>query len=153
FDDTYDMYMEYAAKARFSVRKLGIKHKKGEITHRLSSTLTDCKARIGLKRIVGTNAYKVFDFLENHNHPLIDAFNMDLSRARRQLKFGEYMFIHRVSLSNIGPQKAHRLRVALPGGFDKVRGMPIDWNNFKSGMSMFIGERDAQMLVDKMVKR
>ncbi|GJU02283.1 FAR1-related sequence 5-like protein [Tanacetum coccineum] len=96
-------------------------------TRRSSSTLTDCKARIGLKGIVGTNAFR--------------------------LEFGEYMFIHRASLSNIGPQKAHRLRVALLGGFDKVRGMPIDWNNFKRGMNKFIGERDAQMLVDKMVKR
>nr|GEX59967.1 hypothetical protein [Tanacetum cinerariifolium] len=149
FDDAYYMYKEYVAKARFSIRKSGIKRKKCEITHRYvlcnkagkprktietntlikddnddgkedenedgkikkkrrsSSTLTDCKARIGLKGIVGTNAYK----------------------------------------------KAQRLRVALLGGFDKVRGMPIDWNNFKRGMNMFIGERDAQMLVDKMVKR
>nr|GEU55340.1 hypothetical protein [Tanacetum cinerariifolium] len=123
FDDAYGMYKEYAVKARFSIR------------------------------IVGTNAFKVFDFVKNHNHPLIDASNMDLSRARRQLEFGEYMFIHRASLSNIGPQKAHRLRVALLGGFDKVRGMPIDWNNFKRCMNKFISERDAQMLVDKMVKR
>nr|GEZ67620.1 hypothetical protein [Tanacetum cinerariifolium] len=195
YDEAYNMYKEYAAKARFSVRKSGIKRKKGKITHRYvwcnkagkprkivetntsiedgkedgkeddnedgkikrkcrsSSTLTDCKARIGLKGIVGTYAYKVFDFVENHNHQVIDASNMDLSRALRQLEFSEYMFIHRASLSSIGPQKAHRLRVALLGGFDKVRGMPIDWNNFKRGINMFIGERDAQMLVDKMVKR
>nr|GEY19970.1 protein FAR1-related sequence 5-like [Tanacetum cinerariifolium] len=49
--------------------------------------------------------------------------------------------------------KAHRLRVALLGGFEKVCGMPIDWNNFKRDMNKLIGERDAQMLVDKMVKR
>ncbi|GJX41858.1 hypothetical protein Tco_0256848 [Tanacetum coccineum] len=34
FDDAYDMYKEYVAKARFSIRKSGIKRKKGEITHR-----------------------------------------------------------------------------------------------------------------------
>ena len=39
------------------------------------------------------------------------------------------------------------------GGFDKVRGMPVDWSNFRRGMNLFIGERDAQMLVDKMTKR
>ncbi|PWA50702.1 FAR1 DNA binding domain, Zinc finger, SWIM-type, MULE transposase domain, FHY3/FAR1 family [Artemisia annua] len=78
---------------------------------------------------------------------------MDLSRARLQLEFGDHVFIHRASLSNIGPQKAHKLRVALLGGFDKVHGMPVDWNNFHRGMNLFIGERDAQMLVDKMLKR
>ena len=120
---------------------------------RSSTTLTDCKARISLKVIRGTNCYELLDFVENHNHPLIDPSNMDLSRARRKLQYGDYMFIHRASLSNIGPQKAHRLRVALLGGFDKVRGMPVDWSNFRHGMNMFIGERDAQMLVDKMTKR
>ncbi|GKD53436.1 FAR1-related sequence 5-like protein [Tanacetum coccineum] len=60
--------------------------------------------------------YKVYAAkatFDNHNHSLIDVSNMDLSRAGRKLEFGEYMFIHRVSLSNIGPQKAHMLRVAL----------------------------------------
>ncbi|GJS18834.1 FAR1-related sequence 5-like protein [Tanacetum coccineum] len=195
YDDAYNMYKEYAAKARFGVRKLGVKHHKGQITQRYvwcnksgkprktietntlneyvnldgkedenedgkrkrkrrsSSTLTDCKARIGLKAILGTASYKLIDFVENHNHPLIDPSNMDLSRTRRQLEFGEYMFIHRFSLSNIGPQKAHGLRVALLGGFDKVRGMPVDWNNFRRGLNIFIGGRDAQMLIDKMLKR
>ncbi|GKG35280.1 FAR1-related sequence 5-like protein, partial [Tanacetum coccineum] len=50
---------------------------------RSSSTLTDCKARIGLKAILGTTSYKLIDFVENHNHPLIDPSNMDLSRTRR----------------------------------------------------------------------
>nr|GEY48282.1 FAR1 DNA binding domain-containing protein [Tanacetum cinerariifolium] len=139
---------------------IGLKSKKDEITHRYVLCNKAGQPRKIVETntliedgIVGTNAFKVFDFVENHNHPLIYVYNMDLSRAQRQLVFGEYMFIHRVSLSNIGPQKAHRLRVALLGGFDKVRGMPVEWNNFKRGMNKFIGEKGAQMLVDKMVKR
>ncbi|PWA93031.1 FAR1 DNA binding domain-containing protein [Artemisia annua] len=93
--------------------------KKRKRKRRSASTLTDCKARIGLRAIKGTNSFKLFDFVENHNHPLIDKNNMDLSRARRQLQFDDYVFIHRASLSNMGPTKAHRLRVALLGGFDK----------------------------------
>ncbi|GKF80634.1 hypothetical protein Tco_0239236, partial [Tanacetum coccineum] len=100
----------YTAKARFGVRKSGIKRHKGKITHRYvwcnkfskprktvktntlnedanlegkedeneegnrkrkrksSSTLTNRKARIGLKAILGTNSYKVIDFVENPNH-------------------------------------------------------------------------------------
>ncbi|GKF91061.1 hypothetical protein Tco_0274762, partial [Tanacetum coccineum] len=45
------------------------------------------------------------------------------------------------------------LRVTLLGGFDKVRRMPVDSNNFRRGLNIFIGDRDAQMLVDKMLKR
>ena len=195
FDEAYNAYKEYAAKARFCVRKGGTKNKNGQVTHkhlvchkygkprksvetntlidspnqdvedvenenvkrkrkrRSTTSVTDCKAHISLKRIVGTNSYVILKFVENHNHKLIDPANMDLSRARRQLEFGDHVFIHRASLSSIGPQKAHKLRVALLGGFDKVRGMPVDWNNFHRGMNSFIGERDAQMLVDKMLKR
>nr|GEY18628.1 protein FAR1-related sequence 5-like [Tanacetum cinerariifolium] len=34
FDEAYNMYLEYAEKARFSIRKFTTKRKKGEITHK-----------------------------------------------------------------------------------------------------------------------
>nr|GFC44883.1 protein FAR1-related sequence 5-like [Tanacetum cinerariifolium] len=34
FDEAYNMYLEYAKKARFSIRKSTTKRKKGEITHK-----------------------------------------------------------------------------------------------------------------------
>nr|GFA18001.1 protein FAR1-related sequence 5-like [Tanacetum cinerariifolium] len=68
------------------------------------SRVTNCPAKIGLKVIHGTKCYKLFDFVENHNHPLMNENNIDLSRARRQ------------SLSNIGPTLAHQLKVALMAG-------------------------------------
>nr|GEV20019.1 protein FAR1-related sequence 5-like [Tanacetum cinerariifolium] len=79
--------------------------------------------------------------------------NMELSRARRQLHFDDYIFIHRASMSNLAPTRAHRLKAALVGGYDKVRGTSIDNCNFKCCVNSFIGDRDAQMLVDKMCKR
>ncbi|GJV84839.1 FAR1-related sequence 5-like protein [Tanacetum coccineum] len=117
------------------------------------SSVTNCPAKIGLKAIRGTGSWKIFDFVENHNHLLLNENNMDLSRVRRQLHFGDYIFIHRASLSNIGPTIAHRLKVALIGGYDKVRGTPWDYRNFKRDVNLFIGDRDAQMIVDKMINR
>ncbi|PWA13651.1 FAR1 DNA binding domain, Zinc finger, SWIM-type, MULE transposase domain, FHY3/FAR1 family [Artemisia annua] len=78
---------------------------KKKLKRRSSTTLTDCKARINLKVVTfgGTKCYELLDFVENHNHPFIDPSNMDLSRARRKRQYGDYMFIHRASLSNIGP--------------------------------------------------
>ncbi|GJZ43885.1 FAR1-related sequence 5-like protein [Tanacetum coccineum] len=122
FDDAYDMYKEYAVKARFSIRKSGLKRKKGEITHRYVL----CNKAGKPRKTVETNT-----LIEDGNDDGKENENEDGKKRH----------------------KAHRLRVALLGGFDKVRGMPIDWNNFKRGMNKFIGERDAQMLVDKMVKR
>ncbi|GKE40293.1 FAR1-related sequence 5-like protein, partial [Tanacetum coccineum] len=117
------------------------------------SWVTNCPAKVGLKAIRGTESWKIFYFVENHNHPLLNENNMDLSRARRQLHFGDYIFIHHASLSNIGPTIAHRLKVALIGGYDKVRGTPGDYRNFKRAVNLFIGDRDAQMIVDKMINR
>ncbi|GKA85004.1 FAR1-related sequence 5-like protein [Tanacetum coccineum] len=117
------------------------------------SKVTNCLAKIGLKAIHGTECYKLFDFVENHNHLLINENNMDLSRARRQLHFGYYIFIHRASLSNIGPTLAHRLKVALMGGYDKVRGTPDDYRKFKRVVNLFTRDRDAQMIVDKIINR
>nr|GFA36398.1 hypothetical protein [Tanacetum cinerariifolium] len=52
-----------------------------------------------------------------------------------------------------GPTRAHRLKAALVGGYDKVHGTSTDYCNFKRCVNSFIGDRDAQMLVDKMCKR
>ncbi|GJR11912.1 FAR1 DNA binding domain-containing protein [Tanacetum coccineum] len=117
---------------------------------RTKSQAINCPAKLCLKKIIGTESYMVLDFVENHNHPLMNLNNMDLSKARRQLHFDNYIFIHRASLSNLGPTRAHRLKVALDGGYDKVRGTSTDYCNFKRCVNSFIGDKDAQMLVDKM---
>ncbi|GJV67951.1 FAR1-related sequence 5-like protein [Tanacetum coccineum] len=110
-----------------------------------SFTVTDCKAAVRFKAIHGTKCYKLYDFVENHNHPLVDENNLDNLKARRKLDFSDKVFIHRASLSNIGPTKAHRLRVAFMGGYHKVRGKAIDWKNFRRSLNKYIGPRDAQM--------
>ncbi|GKB98297.1 FAR1-related sequence 5-like protein, partial [Tanacetum coccineum] len=56
-------------------------------------------------------------------------------------------------MSNLGPTRAHRLKATLVGRYDKVRGTSTDHCNFKRCVNSFIGDRDAQMLVDKMCKR
>ncbi|GKD48934.1 FAR1-related sequence 5-like protein [Tanacetum coccineum] len=117
------------------------------------SQAINCPAKLCLKKINEAESYKVLGFVENHNHPLMNLNNMDLSRARSQLHFDDYIFIHRASMSNLGPTRAHRLKVALVGGYDKVRGTSTNYCNFKRCVNSFIGDRDAQMLVDKMCKR
>ncbi|GKA29255.1 FAR1-related sequence 5-like protein [Tanacetum coccineum] len=158
FDEAYNMYLEYAEKARFSIRKSITKRKKGEITHKYILCSKAGKPRktmavVRFKAIHGTTFYKLYDFVENNNHPLVDENNMDTLRARRKLDFSDLVFIHRASLSNIGPTKSHRLRVAFMGRYQKVSGKPIDWKNFRRSLNKYIGLRDAQMLVDNMNDR
>nr|GEZ47479.1 hypothetical protein [Tanacetum cinerariifolium] len=142
------------------------------------SRVTNCPTKIGLKVIHVTECYKLFDFVENHNHPLMNENNMDLSRPRHQLHFSDYMYIHRASLSNIDEKpklgdifdtfdngynmykvysEKGRSYISAPiesgsyGWLCKVRGTPNDYRNFKRAVNLFIGDRDAQMIVDKMI--
>nr|GEX50041.1 hypothetical protein [Tanacetum cinerariifolium] len=46
-----------------------------------------------------------------------------------------------------------KLRVAFMGGYDKVRGTPSDYRNYRREVNLFIGDKDAQMIVDKMINR
>nr|GEW27382.1 hypothetical protein [Tanacetum cinerariifolium] len=50
-----------------------------------------------------------------------------------------------------GPTRAHRLKVTLVGGYDKVRGTSTDYCNFRHAVNLFIGDRDAQMYGYKFV--
>ncbi|GJX27382.1 FAR1-related sequence 5-like protein [Tanacetum coccineum] len=117
------------------------------------SQAINCPVKLCLKNINGTESYEVLGFVKNHNHLLMNLNNMDLSKARRQLHFDDYICIHRASMSNLGPTRAHRLKAALVGGYDIVHGTSMDYCNFKRCVNSFIGDRDAQMLVDKMCKR
>ncbi|GJZ03521.1 retrovirus-related pol polyprotein from transposon TNT 1-94 [Tanacetum coccineum] len=89
------------------------------------------------KKMPQAKSYKVLGFVENHNHPLMNLNNMDLSRARRQLHFDDYICIHHASMSNLGPTRAHRLKAALVGGYDKVHGTVPDKAIIKTPKSIF----------------
>ncbi|GJW77434.1 FAR1-related sequence 5-like protein [Tanacetum coccineum] len=161
YNDAFEMYQLYSEKARFNIRKAGFKRKNGQITH----NYIECNRARKPRRAKEVNtlneddredgeipeSYMVLDFVENHNHPLMNLNNMDLSKARRQLHFDDYIFIHRASLSNLGPTRAHRLKVALVDGYDKVRSTSTDYCNLKRCVTSFIGDRDAQMYGCKFV--
>nr|GEW84752.1 hypothetical protein [Tanacetum cinerariifolium] len=166
FDEAYNMYLEYSQKARFSIRKSTTKRKNGNIIHKYALCSKAGKPRkhwvfsclclrffmvfidmdmTRFKAIHDTNWYKLYDFVENHSHPLVEENNLDNLKARRKLDFSEKVFIHRASLSNIGPTKARHLRVVFMGGQNKVRGKAIDWKNCRRSLNKYIGLRDAQM--------
>nr|XP_043633725.1 protein FAR1-RELATED SEQUENCE 5-like [Erigeron canadensis] len=114
-----------------------------------SYSITGCEARIKIKNKKGTNFWLLYEFVEKHNHPMIDKNNKHLSKPCRKLLFEDQVFIQNVSTNNIGATKAYRLRAAINGGYENVRGTVVDYKNTKSAINLFVGNRDAQMLVDK----
>ncbi|KAK9048213.1 hypothetical protein SSX86_032824 [Deinandra increscens subsp. villosa] len=95
--------------------------------------VTSCTARIKVKLLKTCNLYKLYEFREAHNHPLVFSDNMDFMRKRRQLSFHAKEFIHKLSLARVGPNVAYRVQSALQGGSHNVK--------------------DAQMVKDMMEER
>nr|GEZ91184.1 hypothetical protein [Tanacetum cinerariifolium] len=150
FDKAYNMYLEYSQKARFSIRKSTTKRKNGNITHKY---ILCSKAGKPRKTIVKDTLVQDDQKEVDHNegakkvkkiatpallHPLVEENNLDNLKARRKLDFSEKVFIHRASLSNIGPTKARHLRVVFKGRQNKVRGKAIDWKNFRRSLNKYI---------------
>jgi len=179
--DAIKMYSAYAEKSGFSTRSGTIKRVKGIITHRYimcnksgkpslqdfdsidvgavsrcrrrTFKVTNCKARVKLSVITGTTRYRLYGIVEAHNHELVDVNNMEFTSKRRKLCYVDRQFVHKLSLNNIGATVAHRLRCSIKGGHHNVRGTKTDYKNATRDIRLFIGERDAQMVVDKLRDR
>ena len=116
--------------------------------------ITDCKALIKFERLhMQTNACKIYEFEENHNHPLETKEERRYSKRARRLSYKDKEFIVRSSTSNIGATKAHKLQASLQGGYENVGPEAIDYKNFRRKMGNIIGDKDAQLVVDKMNMR
>nr|KAJ0210393.1 hypothetical protein LSAT_V11C400161580 [Lactuca sativa] len=116
--------------------------------------ITDCEALIKFERLhMQTNACKIYEFEENHNHPLETKEERRYSKRARRLSYKDKEFIVRSSTSNIGATKAHKLQASLQGGYENVGPEAIDYKNFRRKVGNIIGDKDAQLVVDKMNMR
>ncbi|XP_071688977.1 protein FAR1-RELATED SEQUENCE 5-like [Rutidosis leptorrhynchoides] len=161
-------YQSYAERAGFTVRKYTAKHKaNGDLSHRLfvcnrqgkPNKKTDVDS---LQHVVGGTTVNnrmlmskrmVYGFVENHNHVLDIPQDKHFTKVHRQLEYEDRRFIQTVGKNNIEPVKAYRLRACLKGGYDQVRGTAVDYKNHQRDVNVCIGERDAQMLIDRFSKR
>ncbi|KAJ0816936.1 putative transcription factor FAR family [Helianthus annuus] len=182
FEELIAMYKAYGYQAGFDVKKAQTKVWNGYATHKYlrcskaskpqqkrtfdtlcessvmtnrksTFTLTDCKAQILVLITQNPTRFVVHNWIDVHNHPLIDPFNRDLSKISRKLPFATQQFIHRMTLNRIGPVKAHRYLVSIKGGHHNVHGTPEDFKNFSQKLRIFIGNRDAQLFLDRLRDR
>ncbi|XP_023736904.1 protein FAR1-RELATED SEQUENCE 5-like [Lactuca sativa] len=177
-EEAVEMYKLYADKAGFgvmlnTVTRFGDKtikkmyvvcNKMGKIPNRSTDTLdpegtgrnkrnsnfriTDCKALIKFERLLmRTNACKIYEFEEKHNHPLETKEERRYSKRARRLSYKDKEFI--VCSSTY----THKLQASLQGGYENVGPEAIDYKNFRRKMGNIIGDKHAQLVVDKMNMR
>ncbi|XP_076925604.1 protein FAR1-RELATED SEQUENCE 5-like [Bidens hawaiensis] len=108
-----------------------------------------CRAQIFLKSDDGLR-FEINDFVEGHNHELVDAKDMHFVRSNRKLTHVQQYIIYELSTLNLGPVKAFNIMRTKYGGFEEVGATKDDCKNFKQSLTCYIGEYDAEMVVQRL---
>jgi hypothetical protein len=93
--------------------------------------------------------YQVYEFREDHNHPLQSAGEMHYLRSNRHLTPRHKQFIIDCSKVNLGATKAFKLYSQIVGGPTNVGACAIDFKNFQRDLKVYIGDSDAQITIDQ----
>ncbi|XP_024966005.1 protein FAR1-RELATED SEQUENCE 5-like [Cynara cardunculus var. scolymus] len=112
-----------------------------------------CGACLKIHFVKEPNQYEVYKFVEQHNHILFNKEEMRFSRFKRKLHYADHKNVFHGSSSKVGVTKSHRFMNAVKGGVDSSGGTVRDHQNFKRDMAYFVGNTDAQMLLNVMANR
>ncbi|GJU75517.1 zinc finger, CCHC-type containing protein [Tanacetum coccineum] len=169
-DQAYSFYVAYGKKTGFDVRRGG-EYKAvgfGDVTTKYfhcirEGFLPNPKEKSGVKSLdvdisehsevsdgferIG-NVFEVTSLIEGHNHPLVVEKDMIFMKNLRNVSYTKQHFLYQVSNTNFGPAIGFRLMKQIHWGFDMVGIRVNDCKNQKK-ISVFIGDRDAQMAVEK----
>ncbi|XP_076950151.1 protein FAR1-RELATED SEQUENCE 5-like [Bidens hawaiensis] len=108
-----------------------------------------CRAHIQLKSVDGY-FFEVDDFVEGHNHRMVADSDMQFVCSARKLTRVQEEAIYDISNMNLVPLKAFNLMRTQYGGFEKVGATKDDCKNFKQDLNCYIGEYDAEMIVQRL---
>ncbi|KAJ9566026.1 hypothetical protein OSB04_001992 [Centaurea solstitialis] len=114
---------------------------------------TGCKACIKIRFRKEDKCHVVYKFEERHNHLLYNNAEKRFSRGRRQLRYTDFRNIYNATGASIGGAKAHNIQSALKGGIENVGASVVDYKNASRGMISYVGTKDAQMLINLLMKR
>ncbi|XP_076916857.1 protein FAR1-RELATED SEQUENCE 5-like [Bidens hawaiensis] len=98
-----------------------------------------CRAQIFLKSDDGLR-FEINDFVEGHNHELVDAKDMHFVGSNRKLTHVQQDIIYELSTLNLGHVKAFNIMRTKYGGFEEVGATKDDCKNFKQRLTCYIGE-------------
>nr|GFD27585.1 FAR1 DNA binding domain, zinc finger, SWIM-type, MULE transposase domain, FHY3/FAR1 family [Tanacetum cinerariifolium] len=136
-DQVYSFYVAYGKKAGFDVRR-GEEYK--EVGFGDATTKYFHCTREG--------------FLSNPKEKSdVKSLDVDISDIMKNIGYTKQHFLYQVSNANFGHAIDFRLMKQVHGGFDMVGVTVNDYKNQKKNISVFIGDRDAQMAVEKLLCR
>ena len=111
-----------------------------------------CQARLRIRR-TPKNKWVVYQFFEKHNHRLVREEDYMYLKVARKLSFPQQQLLYHLSNGNLGPTRAWNVFKEMCGGFENIGVTDAECRNYKRNLNNFIGTRDAQMVVDKLLSR
>ncbi|XP_035844501.1 protein FAR1-RELATED SEQUENCE 2-like [Helianthus annuus] len=165
-DDCYSMYVKYAKECGFSVRKgttktnskgvLHIKYylctrsglykdkkvdtldpnQKERVVRSNFSKRTDCGALLCV--LFDAGSWKVYKFVEEHNHELVERPDKNFLPTERHLTQLQKHVIYSMSKLNLGPVKAFNVMKTCFGGFEDVGASKVEFKNYKRYSMVFV---------------
>ena len=169
-----DFYERYSNKAGFDMKRGGQKTVEGVLLYKYLlcsregegkkhngalnerkrfSKRIQCKAALTLQLVEGSEKFFVRHFNPIHNHPLLTDDTMHMSKSKRKLDYFDKSVICDLTKNNIGPAKAHAIITSFKGGFEVQGPKYTDYKNWTRDLKCYVGDSDAQSLVDLMIDR
>ncbi|XP_076921178.1 protein FAR1-RELATED SEQUENCE 5-like [Bidens hawaiensis] len=108
-----------------------------------------CKAQNFLKSMDGIK-FEINEFVEEHNHAMVEEEDMHFVRSNRKLTHVQENILYELSTLNLGSVKAFNILRTKYEGFEEVGALKDDCKNFKQRLNCFIGEFDAEMVVQRL---
>ncbi|XP_076948535.1 protein FAR1-RELATED SEQUENCE 5-like [Bidens hawaiensis] len=102
-----------------------------------------CRAQIFLKSMDGIK-FEINEFVEGQYHAMVEEEDKHFVRSNRKLTHVQEVNI------KVGPVKAFNILRTKYGGFEEVGASKDDCKNFKQRLNCFIGEFDAEMVVQRL---
>lgn len=173
-DDAKEFYNNYARLVGFDTRKNGSKkvgdkiiwlyivcskqgqkkeNEKGFIPKRKrGSKKCCCSARVAFK-FSGCAGYVVHDFVEGHNHEMVDPHHQRFMKLNRSMDLVKQKLLINCANANIGPTDSYRLLNDLLGGYDSVGCTVSEVRNFTRDVRGYADGYDVQILLNETRKK
>lgn len=88
-------------------------------------------------------------FVEQHNHDLVPKVGRQFMKVNRKMSTFSQKFVFDAANANIGVSKSHNFMKELVGGYANVGATVREFRSFSRDLKAFVGERDAQMIINK----
>ncbi|KMZ70646.1 hypothetical protein ZOSMA_197G00190 [Zostera marina] len=120
---------------------------------RIKNSRSGCLAMIYISLDRSTQLWRVVNFIEDHNHPLVTPSKRRYLPLNRVITPLSRALFQSLNTSNISPSDQYCVVAQEAGGFDHIQFTPSNLSNMRRDDRCNIIQRDADLLIQLFVER